>query len=95
MLCRGSTVPAEMTQTNDAYGRAGYRVIGVGHKQIRDMDIDAIMNMPRQHIESGLDFLGLIMLENKLKPQTTPVIGQLHAANIRTLMATGDNLMTV
>jgi cation-transporting ATPase 13A2 len=33
-------------------------------------------------------------MQNKLKPVTTGVIQQLNAANIRTIMATGDNMLT-
>jgi len=40
-------------------------------------------------VESDLIFLGLLIMENMLKPQTTPVIKDLQAAEIRTVMATG------
>lgn len=33
-------------------------------------------------------------MQNKLKPVTTSVISTLQKANIRTLMATGDNALT-
>ena len=42
-------------------------------------------------VESKLQFLGLIVLENSLKPQTTPVIVQLSHARVRTVMATGSS----
>ncbi len=45
-------------------------------------------------VECELELLGLVVLENRLKVQTAPVIAQLHAANIRSVMATGDNLLT-
>ena len=41
-------------------------------------------------MESELLFLGLLILENTLKPQTTPVIHQLREADIRTVMVTGE-----
>jgi len=40
-------------------------------------------------VESDLELIGLIIFENKLKPETTPVIRELHEANIRTVMVTG------
>jgi len=40
-------------------------------------------------VESDLEFIGLIVFENKLKPETTPVIRELHDANIRSVMVTG------
>lgn len=33
-------------------------------------------------------------MENRLKPETCRVIGNLKAANIRTIMCTGDNILT-
>ena len=45
-------------------------------------------------IESDLAFLGFLIMQNTLKPETTPVINQLKKANIRCVMVTGDNLLT-
>jgi cation-transporting ATPase 13A3/4/5 len=33
-------------------------------------------------------------MQNKLKPITTSIIEQLHSCKIRTIMATGDNVLT-
>jgi magnesium-transporting ATPase (P-type) len=41
-----------------------------------------------------LEFLGLIIMENRLKPETHDVIVHLKEANIRTIMCTGDNILT-
>ena len=43
----------------------------------------------REQVECDLTFLGLLVMENRLKPETTPVIQQLSEANIRTIMVTG------
>ena len=48
----------------------------------------------RDEIEVELNFLGLLILENKLKPITTSIISHLHEADIRTVMITGDNILT-
>lgn len=40
-------------------------------------------------IESDLIFVGLLVMQNGLKPETAPVIRCLHNANIRTVMITG------
>jgi len=44
-------------------------------------------------MESELELIGLIVFENKLKPETTPVIRELHDANIHTVMVTGMSLV--
>ena len=43
----------------------------------------------REEVEVDLTFLGLIVLENRLKPETTGVMKILKKAAIRTIMVTG------
>jgi cation-transporting ATPase 13A2 len=50
--------------------------------------------MKREEAESNLEFIGFIIFENKLKLSTTPVIEELKQASIRTVMCTGDNILT-
>ena len=44
--------------------------------------------------ESGLDFVGFIIFENKLKPQTAGVIEELSQAAIRKVVCAGDHILT-
>lgn len=48
----------------------------------------------RTEAEHNLTFLGFIVMQNKLKPQTTGVIKVLSRATIRSVMVTGDNPLT-
>ncbi|KAI4257171.1 MAG: hypothetical protein LQ352_001762 [Teloschistes flavicans] len=50
--------------------------------------------MGREQAERGLDFIGFIIFENKLKPATAGTVGELEAAGIRQVMCTGDNILT-
>lgn len=45
--------------------------------------------MNRNEIEKDFEFGGLIVLENRLKPQTTGVINVLKSARIKVVMVTG------
>jgi magnesium-transporting ATPase (P-type) len=45
-------------------------------------------------LEQNLEFLGLIIMENKLKSESFQAISNLKNANIRTIMCTGDNILT-
>lgn len=45
----------------------------------------------RDVIENNMDFLGLIIMQNKMKEVTASVLEQLRQANIRTLMVTGKS----
>ena len=48
----------------------------------------------RGEFECDLEFLGFLILENKLKEATLPTIRTLNDCNVRTIMATGDNTLT-
>lgn len=48
----------------------------------------------RESLEDHLEFLGLIIMENRLKDETYEIILKLKDANIRTIMCTGDNILT-
>ncbi|KAK3181097.1 hypothetical protein K4F52_007638 [Lecanicillium sp. MT-2017a] len=50
--------------------------------------------MTRTEVEHDLVFVGFIIFENKLKPSTAPILKELAASNIRTVMVTGDNILT-
>ena len=45
--------------------------------------------MVRDEVETDLTFLGLIIMENRLKAETTGVMRVLKNACIRTIMVTG------
>lgn len=49
----------------------------------------------RDHIEINMEFLGLIIMQNKLKAETAGVLQDLHQANIRTVMVTGENTQSL
>lgn len=44
--------------------------------------------------ESDQLFIGFLIMENFLKDETTPTIEKLQKANVKTIMATGDNGLT-
>lgn len=48
----------------------------------------------RDQIEKNMDFLGLIIMQNKLKTETPGVLEDLRRANIRTVMVTGTEKIT-
>lgn len=41
-----------------------------------------------------MNFLGFIIMENKLKDATKDIIDVLHGAKIKNVMVTGDNVLT-
>lgn len=53
-----------------------------------------VQRVSREKIECDLEFQGFVVLENRLKDDTISIIDNLMAANIRTIMVTGDNILT-
>ncbi|XP_055481132.1 probable cation-transporting ATPase 13A4 isoform X3 [Psammomys obesus] len=91
-FCQPDTVPACFISELQIYTTQGFRVIGLAYKKLEtDCSTTALM---REKVESDLIFLGLLILENRLKEETKPVLEELISARIRTVMITGDNLQT-
>merc|ERR1719319_1709573 len=53
-----------------------------------------VQKMTRGEAERDLTFLGFLVMQNTLKPESAGVIQELRTANLRCLMVTGDNLLT-
>ncbi|EGR30929.1 hypothetical protein IMG5_120940 [Ichthyophthirius multifiliis] len=92
-LCIPSTIPENFHTVLDFYARKGFRVLAFGIRVFK-ADYRQILKMEREQMEQMLTFVGLIIMENKLKPITSQIIYQLQSANIRTIMVTGDNSLT-
>lgn len=93
-ICRPESFPADYDDLLAYYTHRGYRVIACATKHIFKLNWLKVQKMKREDAESNLDFAGFIVFENKLKETTTGVIEELKEANIRTVMCTGDNILT-
>jgi len=58
------------------------------------MPVKTIMTANREEIELDFTFIGFLIVENRLKPITTSIIDELHRAEVKTIMVTGDNVLT-
>ncbi|NXC98059.1 AT134 ATPase, partial [Certhia familiaris] len=92
MLCRAETVPSNFESKLLLYTSQGFRVIGLACKSLQAGKQPAALT--REEVESDLTFLGLLIMENRLKKETKPVLEELNAACIRSVMVTGDNIQT-
>ncbi|XP_012945191.1 probable cation-transporting ATPase 13A3 [Aplysia californica] len=94
-LCRPETVPEDFHSVLHSYSVQGFRVIALAY---RPMDPKVtwhqVQRISREKVEKDLTFLGLLVLQNQLKPETAPVIRTLTQAQIRSVMVTGDMLQT-
>ena len=93
-LCQPKTIPQDFNEQLNNYTSRGFRVLAMGSKVIQ-MDFNKALEVNRTFCEKDLVFLGLLIVQNKLKDATNPTLRTLsHGAHIRVRMATGDNIMT-
>ena len=92
-LCMTETLPQNFDEILQIYTECGYRVLALATKSLNINYLKA-QKITRDEVESDLQFLGFLIMQNKLKPVTVSVIQTLNNANIRTIMATGDNVLT-
>lgn len=90
--CNPETLPTNVKQTLRAKTQQGFRVIAVAMKTISKDKLGQLQST--ESIESDLTFVGFLLFENPLKPQTKTTIRSLQSSGIGTVMITGDNLMT-
>ncbi|XP_076256726.1 polyamine-transporting ATPase 13A3-like [Rhynchophorus ferrugineus] len=106
VFCKGSpekiislsdqnTVPNNIQDQLKLYTEKGYRVIGMAKKDLPfDTTYDQVLKVTRNEVETDLKFLGLLILENCLKPETNGIIKVLKDAKLKVVMITGDNIQT-
>ncbi|KAM3727132.1 putative cation-transporting ATPase W08D2.5 [Dirofilaria immitis] len=92
-LCQPSSIPANYSNVVNDYAQHGYRLIAVAYKKLY-ISFPKSQRVNREQMENDLTLLGLVTMENRLKAQTVGVIHQLNKAHIRTVMVTGDNILT-
>ena len=95
-LCRPSTLPPHYTALVERQAARGFRILGLATRTIQPAGARAgrLSKMTRDQVEADLTFLGLIVMENRLKSASVGVIRELTNAKIRTIMVTGDNILT-
>ncbi|KAF8560477.1 hypothetical protein P879_07776 [Paragonimus westermani] len=92
-LCRRDTLPSDYQSVLLEYTREGYRVLALAWRPLK-VSYTKVLRIPRERAEQDLLFLGFLVMENRLKPETAPAIQVLRNANIRPVMVTGDNMLT-
>lgn len=96
-FCDEVSLPDDWDFVLESYTREGLRVIAAAYKSIpKDhFSLDSIQkSVKREVLECDMIFVGFIIFRNNLKATTAPVIHQLNAVKIRSVMVTGDNMLT-
>ncbi|XP_012276995.1 probable cation-transporting ATPase 13A3 isoform X2 [Orussus abietinus] len=93
-LSKPESIPSDFAAVLQEYTSEGYRVIALAYKSLNRLPYAKVQRLNREAAETELNFLGFVILENRLKPETSPVIVALNVACVKTVMVTGDNMLT-
>uniref|UniRef100_A0A8C9WYA2 ATPase cation transporting 13A2 n=1 Tax=Sander lucioperca TaxID=283035 RepID=A0A8C9WYA2_SANLU len=91
-LCRAETVPGQFSSKLHSFSSEGLRVLALAYKPV-DGNAD-LRTIERGEVEKDMQFLGLMIMKNLVKPESAQVINMLRLAHLRTVMVTGDNILT-
>ena len=75
---------------NEEMGRDALRVLAIGYKYIDDLPVEC----RPEELEKDLIFVGLVGMIDPPRPEATAAIRECDSAGIRTVMITGDHVVT-
>jgi len=90
-LC-GSVAVKRGTATDLAAG-GGY-VLAMASRPLVGWTARQVADAPRDELERALSLLGLVVFRNELKADAAASVAELQEGKVRTVMVTGDNLLT-
>uniref|UniRef100_A0AAY5KLV7 ATPase cation transporting 13A2 n=1 Tax=Esox lucius TaxID=8010 RepID=A0AAY5KLV7_ESOLU len=83
-LCQKESVPAQFSNTLHTFVSQGFRVLALGYKPLHG----------QTDLKRDVQFLGLLVMKNLVKKESAEVIDTLRLAHLRSVMVTGDNILT-
>lgn len=78
----------ELTTKAAEYGQQGYRVIAVAFADQKSTEKVRAKQLPK------LTFMGLLLMTDPIRPEAAKTIEAARVAGVRTIMVTGDHLLT-
>ena len=84
-------IPNDLDELQDQLTKSGFRVLCLAAKEMNVKDVEGL---ERDEVESNLEFCGLLVLRNSVKPNTSSTIRQLRKSYHRVIMITGDHPQT-
>ena len=86
-----------LTDLGNAYSGKGFYVLGMAHAEIQ-LNWNEVATISLEEIlgprSGNFEFLGMMLYKNELRPESMEVIRDLHLAEIKTVMITGDSVFT-
>ena len=95
-LCDPKSIPGTFNLVMDEMTTLGYRVLAAAYKRVPGEEVTQGKHgeYARSSAERALNFLGFLIMQNKLKPDSASVISRLRSAEIAIKVISGDNPLT-
>ncbi|RZF33632.1 hypothetical protein LSTR_LSTR007010 [Laodelphax striatellus] len=94
-FCKPESLPSNIMEILEHYTSSGFRVIALAHKELpRKFSWRQAQRTRREEIETDMNLLGILLMQNFLKKESGQVIKELNSAHMKCIMATGDNILT-
>ncbi|ORX93922.1 hypothetical protein K493DRAFT_374524 [Basidiobolus meristosporus CBS 931.73] len=93
-LSNPASIPLEYDDMANKLAMEGCYVLAMAHCDLGKIDPETVRTLSREQLESNIDFMGLVLFKNMLKPDTKEAIAELKEGDTRTIMITGDTALT-
>lgn len=93
-ICNPATLPHDLEAQLQRLTLSGYRVLACGTRALEHLSEAELLRGTREELEKNLTFVGLLVMENALKEETTGYLRDYARAGLRQIMVTGDNPLT-
>lgn len=90
-LCNQTTIPGNFWEVLAEYTNQGLRILAAAYRRLT---FEEERGTRAEDFETDLTFLAFLVFENPVKRETMGVIRMLEACRVKSVMITGDNLMT-
>ncbi len=90
-ICIPSGVPSDFDTMITKSARSGLYQISISFREAADQDV---LQLPRDEVERNMNLLGFINFTNKMKEETPGMLKQLREGDIRSVMISGDHVLT-
>ncbi|KAJ3014733.1 UNVERIFIED_CONTAM: hypothetical protein HDU68_000163, partial [Siphonaria sp. JEL0065] len=95
-ICDPSSLPSDAEQNARFHASEGCYVLGFARKELpNNISLSEALGLSRTSLEKGgIQFIGLCLFRNELKPDTADALEELRDGGCRVVMITGDNIDT-
>lgn len=92
-ICKKNSIPKNFTNLMEGMAIQGFRVLGLAYKTV-EIATKAKILLQREEVENDLNFLGFLIMQNKIKHDTAKIMKRLKYADFSLKIISGDNPLT-